>query len=253
MSFKEEKFPPLSLYIKKLVFQMIKGSGWNWEGFTSFKLNFAFRAIFDEEECDKILETMMINKTNVLRYLERKYIPTYKDKYPDTIFFLKQKCIQKVKILKDKSLFIYINNSETHKIITDTNHVINMLREQGLDIPIEPKLRFKINTLKLAEWDIMLYNTCSKDFGYSVPYNAKMIQDKVLWSYGSLEKVISIKMTNQAKKILRWKKKLGIITDEQMRRIIKFQPKDSYIKIKKFAKQIKEEIKQNGKDWNSTR
>ena len=68
---------------------------------------------FDRGECEKLLETMVINQPNVLRYLKLRYVPTVTE---CGIVFQKQKCIQKALIV-DGVVEVYIKKCEPHKVI----------------------------------------------------------------------------------------------------------------------------------------
>jgi len=232
---------PLSKEVQRLVYTITKNCGWLYEGFIIFNARTSFKVYFDEEECLKTLDALMINKESVLKYLEHKYIPTPKG--DNTLIFKDQSCIQKVRVEPNKTLFIHIKNSECHKIITDTIHVMRLLDEYNFDYV--PEIKYFIEQIKLAPNDIMLYNMCTKEFGYPVPYSAKLFEKKILWTMKKLEKVAMIKMKNQCKKFLRWRLKQDQITREDYRLILK---NDNYrpYHIKKLVKQIRDNTKERG-------
>ena len=88
-------------------------------------------------------------------YLNRKYIPT---RVKDGCIFPGQNCIQRVRIKEDGTLFMHIKNSEPHKIITDTIHIMKILREH--EFTFIPEIKYYIEQLKIAYQDTMLYNLC---------------------------------------------------------------------------------------------
>ena len=104
----------------------------------------------DYEECYKILEDLIIRKDNVLRYLRRVYIPT---KVENGLIFKDQKCIQRAVII-DGRVVIHIKNSECHKLLTDTIHVLELLRENGFDVDGKI-IRFKVDCLKVVYQDYL--------------------------------------------------------------------------------------------------
>ena len=122
-----------SEFVKKLMWKVMKFAGNVEQGFLFFRNRIVSKVHFDEKECRELLVDMIINEANVLRYLKRKYIPTWVE---DGAIFKDQKCIQRA-VIKDGYLFIHIAKSEPHKIITDTMHVRNLMIEHGLNPPIK--------------------------------------------------------------------------------------------------------------------
>ena len=204
------EYPPLSEQIKLLIFRLVKSP--EEKGEILFGRRLVLKASYDES-CDDVLISLCIRKESVLKYLEHKYIPTYKS---DGAKFLKQKCIQSATIKEDGSLFIHIKNSEPHKIITDTYHVMNVLREEGFKFDSK-KITFKIENLKIIKEDIMLYNTCLKEWGKAVPYSARMTEKFILFKYRKLEHIAAIKKNSIQKKFLRFYVKTNRLTWEEAR------------------------------------
>ncbi len=209
------EYKPLSEVIKKLIFRFLKTNKCFQLGFLQSNYRVVLKAHLDEDECTKILEQLVINKVNVIRYLGHKYIPTWVE---NGALFKDQKCIQKVIIKEDKSLVIFINNSEPHKIITDTIHVLRLLDSQNLEYNNE--IKFIIEALKVANQDLPLYGEFLKDNGLPIPYHIRETNKKILTKFKTLEDVASCKKRSIKRKFLRYRVKLGEINWKQLRTII---------------------------------
>ena len=214
------------------------------QGFIFFRNRTIIKAHYDEEECDKVLEAMIINKENVLSYLNRKYIPTYTEW---GAIFKDQSCIQKVKVMPDKTLYIHIANSEPHKIITDTIHVMRLLKTEGYDFI--PEIKYYIETLKIAYQDTLTYNLCIEEFGFKVPAPAKQYERELKAKFGKLENVAKIKKRSVKRKFLRYHVKRGKMTWKQLRRIINMDAEDyTESRIKRICDEVRAENIANGID-----
>ena len=231
---------PLSEFVKKTMFRVMKNSSHVVQGFIFFRNRIISKVYFDEEECDKLLEALIINKNNVLNYLNRKYIPTYTE---DGAIFKDQSCIQKVKVLPDKSLIIHIHKSEPHKIITDTFHVMKILKAKGFDY--EPHIKFFIDQLQIAYQDTLLYNLLLKEFGMPVPPQAKQYEKQLMFKYGKLESIAKIKKRSVKRKFLRYHAKREKITWTELRQIINIDD-FSESNIKRVCNEIREAAKERG-------
>lgn len=233
---------PLSKCVQTLMLQVMKQSTQVVQGFIFFRNRAIIKAHYDEAECDKVLESMVINKQNVLTYLNRKYIPTFTK---TGAIFKDQACIQKVKIMPDKTLYIHIGNSEPHKIITDTIHVMKLLREHGFDFI--PEMKYYIEQLKIAFQDTLTYNLCIAEFGLKVPAPAKLYERQLKMKYGKLEEVARIKKRSVKRKFLRYHVKRGMMTWKQLRKIINMEADDyTVLKIKKICNEVRAENIANG-------
>lgn len=230
----------LSESVKKLMFQVMKRSTQVVMGFIFFRDRTIIKAHYDEEDCDALLKTMIINKDNVLKYLDRKYIPTYTDY---GAMFKDQACIQKVKIMPDKTLYIHIKNSEPHKIITDTVHVMKLLKVKGYDFI--PEIKYYIEQIKIAYQDTMLYNLLLEEFGFKVPAPARMYERELKQKFSKLENVAKIKKRSVKRKFCRWRVKQGQMTWQQLRDIINISD-FSESNIKKVCNEIREQNRVNG-------
>ncbi len=200
---------PLSEQIKLLIFKLVKSPEEKGEILLGRKITFTVS--YDEFACEEVLQALCIRRASVLKYLEKKYVPTFKE---NGAVFLKQKCIQSVKILGDDSLFIHIKNSEPHKIITDSMHVIGILKDAGFIFDTN-KITFKIDNLKIIKEDVMLYNACLKEWGKSVPYSARMTERFIKFKYRKFEQVAAIKKNSIQKKFLRYYVKTGQLNWEE--------------------------------------
>jgi len=207
-----------SVFIKRLMFQMMKKADNVSEGFLQFNHRTIVECELDEPECDILLTSMVINKKNVVQYLERKYIPTY---VANGAIFKNQKCIQKAFVGEDGTLTIHIKNSEPHKIITDTIHVRNLLIGHGFKLSL--KTKYYIDALKIALQDVLLYNLMIKEFGYQVPEVGQRLEKKLLFTYGIFENVVKIKKRSIKRKILRFLVKKGDITWKQLREVVSLE------------------------------
>ncbi len=239
----DEEFKiPLSEFVKKLMYKVMKNSTHVVQGFIFFRHRIIGKCHFDEAECDQLLEDIVINKKNVLTYLRRKYIPTYTK---DGAIFKDQACIQSVKIMEDKSLFIYIAKSEPHKIITDTVHVMNLLEAEGFDFNMN--IKFRIDQVQIAYQDTLLYNLLLKQFGYNAPAQARMYAKQLLVKYGKLESIAKIKKRSVKRKFLRYYAKLGKITWQELRKVINITD-FSEGNIKRVCNEIRAAAKERGVD-----
>ena len=217
---------PLSTVVKKLMYQVMKQSSHVVEGFIFFRNRTIVKAHYDEEPCNDVLKAMIINRDNVLTYLRRKYIPTWKD---DGAIFKDQSCIQKVKIMPDKTLYIHIGNSEPHKIITDTIHIMRLLEDHGFDFV--PEIKYYIETLKIAFQDTLLYNVCLVEFGFRVPAPAKIYERQLKLKYSNMYEIVKIKKRSVKRKFLRYYVKIGQLDWKQLRSVVNMNAED-YIHTK---------------------
>ena len=183
---------------------------------------------------------MVINKTNVLRYLDRKYIPTYVKK---GALFKNQKCIQSAFVKEDGTMVVHIAKSEPHKIITDTIHVRKLLIDGGFKLT--NNIIFKIDQIQIAYQDTLLYNLLLKDFGLPVPSAARLYQKQLLLKYGNLEEVAKIKKRSVKRKFCRYYAKLDKITWKNLRTIINITD-FSKANVRKVCNEIREESKNRG-------
>jgi hypothetical protein len=168
---------------------------------------------FDQGECEKLLETMVINQPNVLRYLKLRYVPTVTE---CGIVFHKQKCIQKALIV-DGVVEVYIKKCEPHKVITDTIHVRNLLQEYGFVFTTQT--RYFIDEVRLAIADTLLYNLLLQEFNFPISPIAKQYEQELLPKC-ILEDVIKIKKRSIKRKFLRYMVKKGQITLKDFANII---------------------------------
>jgi len=232
----------LSDSVKKIMYRVMKNAGAVQGGFLFFRHRFILKAHLDDEACDALLESMIINKVNVLRYLRRKYIPTWL-KEGKGAKFVDQKCIQKVIIKEDKTLMIHIAKSEPHKIITDTFHVCNLLEEQGLEFKRE--IKFVIDQVQIAYQDTLLYNTLLREFGMKPPSQSLHYERILLGKYKKLENVAKIKKRSVKRKFLRWRVKRGDLIWQELRDLIAiddFSPNN----IKKQCDAVREAARARG-------
>jgi len=232
----------LSESVQRLMYQVMKQSTNIVQGFIFFRNRTIIKAHYDEEGCDALLKAMVINKDNVLAYLNRKYIPTPHEK---GLIFKDQSCIQKVMVMEDQTLYIHIKNSEPHKIITDTVHVMKLLDEAGFDYL--PEIKYYIEQLKIAYQDTQLYNLCIEEFGMKVPAPAKMYERQLKQKYAKLEEIAKIKKRSVKRKFLRYHVKRGMMTWVQLRRIINMEATDYTPSIiKRLCNEIRAEQKEAG-------
>jgi len=206
----------LSQAVQKLFYKVMKNAVKVEQGFIFFRNRTVLKVHFDVEECEALLKRMVINKDNVIRYLRRKYIPTYIE---NGAYFKDQKCIQRAIIKEDGSLYIHIAKSESHKIITDTIHVISLLREHGFEID-ENRITFRIDQLQIAYQDTLLYNLLIKEFGMNPPLAARIYEKQLLVKYRRLDEVAKIKKRSVKRKFLRFWCKKGQMEWPELRRII---------------------------------
>lgn len=230
----------LSDSVKLMMYQVMKQSTQVVQGFIFFRNRTIIKAYYDEEGCDELLKSMVINKSNVLKYLGRKYVPTFK---PNGAIFKNQACIQSVKIMPDKTLYIHIKNSEPHKVITDTVHVMSLLRDAGYDFIEE--IKYYIEQIKIAYQDTMLYNICIKEFGYKVPSPSRMYEKELVSKFKRLESVVKIKKRSVKRKFCRHWVKIGQLNWEELRKIINvddFSEKN----VKQVCSEIRASIESRG-------
>lgn len=231
---------PLSETLKFVIYKLMKNSSFLDEGFICYGRRIVFKTSFDEEACEQLLKQMMINKDTVLKYLEHKYVPTYVE---NGAFFRKQKCIQKVLIREDGEVFIFIRNSEPHKIITDTMHVMKILSDHGF--VFTNNMTFIISNLKVNYYDLLLYNVLVKEFGYSLPYSAKFQEKRLRFHFKKLEDIARIKKVSIKKKFLRYMKKVNMLDNSIARQLIDI---DNFRKpnIYSICKDVRENMKLKG-------
>lgn len=234
-----EKDTKLSTAVQKLMYKVMKMAVKVENGFIFFRYRTIFMVEFDQEVCEEMLKKMIINKDNVIRYLRKKYIPTWVE---GGALFRNQSCIQKAK-MKDGYMIIHIHKSEPHKIITDTIHVINLFQEQGFEVPL--KFKFYIDQVQIAFQDTLLYNLLLKEFGYPVPYASRIYEKQLLLKYKRLDNVAKIKKRSVKRKFLRWRVKRGELEWTELRRIINitdFSPKN----IKVVCDEIRDAARARG-------
>lgn len=230
----------LSDSIKKLMFQVMKNATKLEKGFIQFNNRTIIKAYYDKEGCDEFLESLVINQENVLRYLDRKYIPTVVE---NGCLFKDQKCIQRALIKEDGTLYIHIKNSEPHKIITDTVHVMKILKAQGFKFL--PEIKFYIEQVKIAYQDTMLYNLCLDEFGFKVPSPARQYERQLKPKFTKLEDVARIKKRSVKRKFLRWRVKEGKIIWSELRKIINITDYSEH-NIRVVCSEIREAARQRG-------
>jgi len=223
--------------VKTLMWQVMKNSSQVVQGFIFFRNRTIIKAHYDKEGCDKLLKEMVINQENVLRYLRRKYIPHWNE---NGCIFKDQSCIQKVIIREDGTLYMHIKNSEPHKIITDSVHVMGLLRAKGLEF--SPDIKYYIEQVKIAFQDVMLYNLCLTEWGYKVPSPAKLYERQIMSKYGKLEAIAGVKKRSIKRKYLRYWVKRGQMDWPQLRRLINMGNDDyNPTFIRHICKEIREE------------
>lgn len=232
----------LSDAVKTLMFQVMKQSTNVVQGFIFFRNRSIIKAHYDEAGCDQLLKDMVINKDNVLAYLNRKYVPTPME---GGCLFKDQSCIQKAVVKEDGTLFMHIKNSEPHKIITDTAHVMKILREQGFEF--RPEIKYYIEQLKIAFQDTQLYNLCLEEWGFKVPSPARIYQRQLEAKYSKLEEIAKIKKRSVKRKFLRYHVKRGQMTWAQLRKLINMEAADyTQHTIKKLCDEIRAENREQG-------
>jgi len=244
MTTKNEFEIPLSEFIKKLMWRVMRYAGNVEKGFLFFRNRIVTKVHFDPDESRQLLKDMIINEDNVIRYLRRKYIPTWIE---NGAIFKDRSCIQKA-LLKETSegekyILIYINKSEPHKIITDTIHVRQLFRDKGLDTPVNTK--FYINQIQIAYQDTLLYNLLLTEFGTPPPSMARVYERQLLSKYQKLENVAKIKKRSVKRKFLRWRVKRGDLIWTELRRVINIDD-FSETNIKKVCTEIKDAAKERG-------
>lgn len=228
---------PLSENVKRLMFQIMKQSTHIVQGFIFFRNRTIIKAHYDEEPCSELLKSMIINRDNVLTYLKRKYIPTWNE---NGATFKDQSCIQKVKIMPDKTLYMHIKNSEPHKIITDTIHIMRLLKEHGFEFKEE--IKYYIEILKIAYQDTLLYNMCLVEFGYKVPSPARIYERQLKTKFGNMYSIVKIKKRSVKRKFLRYYVKRGEIDWKQLRKVVNMESTDyTPIRINQIVKELRAE------------
>lgn len=206
----------LSDSVKLIMYKLMKNAHDLVQGFIFFRNRMILKTHLDKDGCEQLLKDMVINKDNVVSYLYRKYIPTWKS---DThMIFKDQACIQSVKVMPDKTLYIHIKNSEPHKIITDTFYVMELLTAKGVDFI--PECKYYIEMVKVAYQDTMLYNLCIDEFGYKVPSVARQYERELKFKFSKLENVAKIKKRSVKRKFCRYHVKRGMMTWQELRDII---------------------------------
>ena len=231
---------PLSKAVKQICYKVMKNATEVVQGFIYFRYRTVMKVHYDEDECDAVLKTMIINKDNVIRYLERKYIPTYNQ---TGAIFKDQKCIQSAYVDDKGITTIHIKKSEPHKIITDTIHVTRLLKNQGFKP--DGRYKFIIDQIQICYQDTLLYNLCLREFGFPVPEAAKIYEKQLLFKYAKLEEIAKIQRRSIKRKFLRHRVKKGEISWQQLRDIINitdFNPGN----IKKVCNEIREDGKLRG-------
>ena len=195
----------------------------------------------DYPECEKMLEDLVINKDNVLRYLRRVYIPTVVE---NGLIFKDQKCIQRAVII-DNEVVIHIANSEIHKLCTDTMHVIQLLKENGFDVEGMP-IRFRVDHLKVVWQDLPLYYEFLAERGIKITAltNYFKIFKK---ERPDLESIAKIKKRSVKRKYLRWHCKKGYILWADLRKIINISD-FSNSNIKRVCDEIRQDSVERGVD-----
>lgn len=230
----------MSDMLKKVCFLLMKNSGYQQNGIIYVNKRMVMNVLYDEEECDRLLESMIIKKDNVIKYLARKYIPTWVE---NGAVFKGMRCIQKVFINKDGILTIYIDHSEPHKIYTDTVYVSYLMREHGFQF--DNRIKFYINTIQLAHQDTLLYNMLLKEFGFPVPRPAVMLEKELKNKIRKLEDAAKIKKKSIRRKYLRYFVKRGSIVWTDLRKLINNNDFDEH-HLKKICDEIREEAKIRG-------
>jgi len=229
----------LSEVLPKLMFKVLKMATHIQQGFLFFRNRTVMRVYFDQEECEVLLKRMIINRDNVLRYLGRKYIP---HDIKDGVGFKDQKCIQKALCKEDYTL-IHIAKSEPHKIVTDTIHVLNILRSKGYNPSLN--IKFIIEQIQIAYQDTLLYIEVLNEYGIKTPSSTQRYARDLKKKYMKLENVAKIKKRSVKRKFLRYFVKLGYLTWPELRRIINITDfKES--NIKSVCNEIREAIKERG-------
>jgi len=201
---------------------------------------------FDQERCEEILVDLSIKKDNVLRYLAHKYKPSWLD---DGARFLEQKCIQKV-IINNGILTIFIFNSEIHKVITDSIHVMSLLEAKGMTFD-KTKVNYIIENLKVVYQDLLIYMGLLEKMGEPVPYGLKTLKTEILQKFPTLHSIAKIKKRSIKRKYLRYLVQRGYLKWEELRKIINIE-NFSDIYIKTICFEVIQGAKDRGVDinWN---
>jgi hypothetical protein len=231
-----------SIFVKKLMHKVMMKSEHVVQGFIFFNHRIIVECDLDQPECEDLLKQMIINQTNVLKYLERKYIPTFVE---NGALFKDQKCIQKAMVQPDGTLVIHIAKSEPHKIITDTIHVRSLLINHGFNLSLHTK--YYIDQVQIAYQDTLLYNLLLKEFGFQVPSPARQYERELLQKYGDLENVVKIKKRSVKRKFLRYYNKMGYITWKNLRQAIDIEDY-SPRSVKLLSDAIRQEARDRGVD-----
>jgi len=231
-----------SVFVKKLMHKVMMRSEQVVQGFILFTHRIIVETDLDQPECEELLKSMIINQANVIKYLERKYIPTFVE---NGAIFKNQKCIQKAIVAPDGTLVIYIKKSEPHKIITDTIHVRKLIIDHGFEITNHTK--YYIDQVQIAYQDTLLYNLLLKEFGFQVPSPARQYEKELLLKYGDLENIVKIKKRSVKRKFLRYMVKKGEITWKELRAAINLEDYSPH-SVKKLSDEIRAAAKERGVD-----
>ena len=216
----------LSEFVKSQVSGVLKTR--EDKGFITIQRRVFRKCKFDQEACERILESFCIRKESVLRYLEGKYVPTYMKGRPGAVF-RNQSCLQKCIYMKNEEFFIHIRNSEPHKIITDVLHCYFIMGNKGI-FP-SANLTILIERTKTFLQNIPVYTLCVQEWHKPLPYLGRYYRTKILSKYDSLEKIASIKFSVIKKKLLTYYLKQEKITRLEMLVLLKNQNfRQSYIR-----------------------
>ncbi len=192
---------------------------------------------FDEFQADRLLENLAINKGNVLRYLPKKYKPTFAE---SGIKFKDVACIQQA-VITDKNLTVLIHNSEPHKILTDTFYILQLLDAKGYKY-IKGNINYKIDLLKINSIDLLIYVEILKKYGYSIPAGVYRYTESLLTKYDSLFKIVKIKKKSIRRKYLRYYAAKGWILWNELRLLMNI-----YTETDEEINHIIEDIKFNSR------
>jgi len=223
---------PLSVFIKRIIQSIVREK--NSRGFLALKRRTVGLITIDNEECEKLLDSFIINKGNVITYLRRVYKPTL---VKNGIIFKDQKCLQRVLIKEDGRVYVLIRNSEPHKIATDLLYCQELLETYNFKHNGEYTL--VIEQAKITIFETLVYNECLKEWGAVVPFAIRQEIRKMDKKYGNLEACIGIKKRSIKRKILKYFVKKGYITWNDLREGIKVSDYDPR-NIKKLCQEIRE-------------
>ena len=241
----------ISAVIPKIMYKVLKHSDNVKKGYLNFRNRTIIKGTFDEDACVNLLERMGINKDNVLRYLNYKYIPSWAKVKEDEVSsgaLFKDKegqamsCIQKLKV-KDGVLLLFINKSEPHKLITDIMHTRRLCKDAGIEIGNEIKLI--INQLQIVFQDLPLYLEILKIENLPAPASARQYSRQVLSKYKRLEDVAGIKRVSIKRKFLRYYLMANMICKEDFDKLLRLSD-FSIINIRTICKEVRENSKELG-------